>query len=259
MAFETKQYLIDLVRQLNLRHMDEPTRAQLADWKKKGVATSNQAAWDPDAELPNVNDKDKYGDFAPNELEGVLRWLSETAAANLFPNGENPIGQSLWSGHDSIKVAGIIKDVRTTYGKLSPMIVRFPFMKNEYDKADGYDIILKIKPEVDLIDFEKKFRTDFLPTLKSGAFSVGQFESMDSLYEIGSKVRGVDSQKKLRYILSMFFICCAFFGITGTFWIKCNKQRSQIGLLRAMGSPKAGIIKKFFINTPYYFSKRPRQ
>lgn len=81
MAFETKQYLIDLVRQLNLYHMDEPTRAQLADWKKKGVATSNQAAWDPDAELPNVNDKNKYGDFAPNELEGVLRWLSETAAA----------------------------------------------------------------------------------------------------------------------------------------------------------------------------------
>ena len=81
MAFETKQYLIDLVRQLNLRHMDEPTRAQLADWKKKGVATSNQAAWDPDADLPNRNDKDKYGDFAIGELEGVLRWLSETAAA----------------------------------------------------------------------------------------------------------------------------------------------------------------------------------
>ena len=181
-------------------------------------------------------------------IRGIC-YLSETAAANLFPNGENPIGQSLWSGHDSIKVAGIIKDVRTTYGKLSPMIVRFPFMKNEYDKADVYDIILKVKPEVDLIDFEKKFRTDFLPTLKSGAFSVGQFESMDSLYEIGSKVRGVDSQKKLRYILSMFFICCAFFGITGTFWIKCNKQRSQIGLLRAMGSTKAGIIKKFYIES----------
>ncbi len=80
MAFETKQYLIDLVRQLNLRHMDEPTRAQLADWKKKGVATSNQAAWDPDADLPKVKDQ-KYGTFAIGELEGVLRWLSETAAA----------------------------------------------------------------------------------------------------------------------------------------------------------------------------------
>ena len=60
MAFDIKQYMIDLVRQLNLRHMDGPTRAQLADWKKKGVATTKQASWDPNAPLPS-RDEEKYG------------------------------------------------------------------------------------------------------------------------------------------------------------------------------------------------------
>ena len=58
MALDIKKYMSDLVRQLNLRHMDEPTRAQLADWKKKGVATSKQEGWDPDAELPDINSAD---------------------------------------------------------------------------------------------------------------------------------------------------------------------------------------------------------
>lgn len=74
MAFDIKQYMIDLVRQLNLRHMDGPRRAQLADWKKKGVATTKQASWDPNAPLPS-RDEAKYGDLTDDEAQELYQTL----------------------------------------------------------------------------------------------------------------------------------------------------------------------------------------
>ena len=42
MAFDSEKFLIDLAKQLNLRNMDDATRAKLDDLKKKGVATKKQ-------------------------------------------------------------------------------------------------------------------------------------------------------------------------------------------------------------------------
>ena len=58
MAFETKKYIIDLTKQLNLRNMDDAQRARLADLKKKGVATGKQQKWDPDAPTPQIDAND---------------------------------------------------------------------------------------------------------------------------------------------------------------------------------------------------------
>lgn len=59
MAFESEKFLIDLAKQVNLRNMDDATRARLDDLKKKGVATKKQLGWFPDAPLP------LFGDITP--------------------------------------------------------------------------------------------------------------------------------------------------------------------------------------------------
>lgn len=61
MAFDSEKFLINLAKQLNLRNMDDATRAKLDDLKKKGVATKKQLAWDPDAALP------LFGDITPED------------------------------------------------------------------------------------------------------------------------------------------------------------------------------------------------
>ncbi len=58
MSFDTKNYITDLIIQLNLNNMDDATRERLKDLKKKGVATKDQAAWDPSKEPPKINDID---------------------------------------------------------------------------------------------------------------------------------------------------------------------------------------------------------
>ena len=71
MAIDIKKYMSDLVRQLNLRHMDEPTRAQLKAWQKDGRATGKQKGWDPDAELPKFDDAD-YRDSSSGTIRDDL-------------------------------------------------------------------------------------------------------------------------------------------------------------------------------------------
>ena len=58
MAFDTKNFIIDLAKQLNLNNMDDATRARLKDLKKKGVATKKQNGWDPGANPPEIDAND---------------------------------------------------------------------------------------------------------------------------------------------------------------------------------------------------------
>ena len=100
MAFDIKKYMSDLVRQLNLRHMDEPTRAQLADWKKKGVATSKQAGWDPDAELPDITSADYGSAITDDDCHKIMEELV-LLARDLTANS---------SLEDNKDVQGFLKD-----------------------------------------------------------------------------------------------------------------------------------------------------
>lgn len=56
MAFDSEKFLIDLAKQLNLRNMDDATRARLKDLKDKGVLTKKQQGWDPTKLLPEIVD-----------------------------------------------------------------------------------------------------------------------------------------------------------------------------------------------------------
>ncbi len=64
-TFESKNFIIDLVKQLNLNNMDDATRARLDDLNKKNVATKDQASWKPGKEkdLPKINATDESGAY----------------------------------------------------------------------------------------------------------------------------------------------------------------------------------------------------
>lgn len=55
MSFNTEGFIIDLVKQLNLRNMDTPRRKRLKELQDQGVATSKQNSWDLDAKLPDID------------------------------------------------------------------------------------------------------------------------------------------------------------------------------------------------------------
>ena len=172
-------------------------------------------------------------------------FITKMAAAKLFPDGSNPVGQKLYVS-EKIRpiIAGVLDDVMTSFGTYNPFALHFPFSDN-YNVFEAYEIIVKTKAGVDAERFKNTFMENKVPQLTDENIIVIGVESQEQVYSNARASMGVDGQVRLQYMLSFFFIACAFLGIAGTIWMKCNSRRSEIGLYRAMGSTKKGILGMF--------------
>ncbi len=101
MAFDNEKFIIDLAKQLNLRNMDDATRAKLEDLRKKGLLTKKQQEWNPAANLPTI------GDITPADPTAT-----PPRAATYTYNGEDV----------ATGVSPVIADLKDLYLKLAPVM-----------------------------------------------------------------------------------------------------------------------------------------
>lgn len=110
-----------------------------------------------------------------------------------------------------------------------------------------YMLTFKLKPNVDVPTFEKRFKAEVVPQLNVGNFyftKLGRFADIRHKYENES---GVTNTLRLQYSLAGFALLCVFLGMVGTFWIRCNARRQDIGLMRSMGATKKVIRNQFLM------------
>lgn len=178
---------------------------------------------------------------------GTICYLSKMAASQLFPDNSNPVGQKIWSHRDTLTVAGVINDVTAYFGTYVPAIIKFESFSGitgiSYNSAE---IILKLKDNANPEEFRKHFTENEMEKLRTENCRITEIRSLEDVYSDARTKMGIDGQTRLQYMLSFFFIACAFLGTAGTIWMKCNRRRSETGLYRAMGSTKKGILKMYF-------------
>ena len=51
----------------------------------------------------------------------------------------------------------------------------------------------------------------------------------------------------MHYALAGFAVLCIFLGMLGTFWIRSNARRQEIGVMRSMGASRDDIIVQFLM------------
>ena len=56
---------------------------------------------------------------------------------------------------------------------------------------------------------------------------------------------GAINQLRLKYSLAGFALLCIFLGMVGTFWIRCNARRQEIGIMRSMGASENAVRNQF--------------
>ena len=108
-----------------------------------------------------------------------------------------------------------------------------------------YMVTFRLKQNVDVAVFEKRFKAEVVPQLNVGNFyftKLGRFADIRRQYENES---GVTNTLRLQYSLAGFALLCVFLGMVGTFWIRCNARRQDIGLMRSMGATRKGICNQF--------------
>ena len=93
--------------------------------------------------------------------------------------------------------------------------------------------------------FEARFQEEVAPHLSQGNFF---YDGMQTFAEYGRRQAlssGITNKLRLQYSLGGFALLCIFLGMAGTFWIRANARREEIGIRRSMGASVGRITQQF--------------
>jgi hypothetical protein len=203
--------------------------------------------------------------FCPSGLKGHVRFLitctpdikiglaANTVLDDLCEKDRNLVIHSALSrrGKDiSEEIAGVFEDYKhRDYNQPLPLVVRF---KKELAETFGfleYAIVLRLKEGVDAKAFESRFMKEVAPQLKQGNYYLNRLRTFEEVGESFAKDQGIHIKLNTQFSLAAFALLCIFLGTLGTFWVRCDDRRQDIGLMRSLGASKTTIVRQFFVET----------
>ena len=177
-------------------------------------------------------------------------YISEDLALELFGTTD-AVGKKIYSGNkQSNKVGGVFKNVKhrdyENYYNLAIMVVPdvYAWSPDSYHLANS--IVFRLKDGVDTEAFEKRFKAEVAPHMKTGNFYFRSLTPFTEARKAGAETYGIYNKLRLQYSLAAFALLCIFLGMVGTFWIRCNARRQEIGLMRSLGASAGKIRFQFY-------------
>lgn len=173
-------------------------------------------------------------------------FVSEAIAQKAFGTAQ-AVGKKIFSGNSDITIDGVFKDVKTRDFQLTYplcMNVTHDFRLSRFTHLTTL-VIFRLKDGVDFDTFNERFRKEVAPHMKQGNFYFESFKPLSELrVELGN-MNGVYNQLRLKLSLAAFTLLCIFLGMLGTFWIRSNARRGEIGLMRSLGATEARVKRQF--------------
>lgn len=184
-------------------------------------------------------------DFSQREMIA----LSACAAKRLF--GTTDVVGKKVLGHNREKVweiVAVFQDIKH-FDVEQPYPLSIQSMKLEVSPymASVQNIVFRLKKGVDDEDFRERFEREVAPHIRKGNFYYNGLSTFDEYAYEKAVSSGVINRLRLHYSLAGFAILCIFLGMLGTFWIRSNARREEIGLMRSMGASQDCIVRQFLI------------
>ena len=175
--------------------------------------------------------------------EDGICYISENIARNMFGD-KDAVNQKIYVDKQSVyTIKGVYNNVKTEETGLPYALVIFC----EKDKM-GFPfpmITVRLKDGVDGKAFAQNFMDKIAPTFKGCNLSVDEVKSLKQLRTENGVLWNIQNRQALQYGLITFTLLCIFLGMVGTFWIRTNTRRQEIGLMRSMGASNAKITSQF--------------
>lgn len=183
----------------------------------------------------------------PEQPEGKV-FLSERLARLLFGTAD-AVGKKVYQSDEPLEVAGVFRDFKhRDYEQPYPLIVTmYSEMYGSQYMPWSYNFVIRLKPGVDVSAFKKRFREEVAPHLSVGNFYFDSLKEFSELSEAYAMQSGVTNKLRLQYALTGFALLCIFLGMVGTFWIRSNARREEIGVMRSMGASQGCLVRQFLI------------
>ena len=176
-------------------------------------------------------------------IEDRSVFITADAKQLLFGNAP-AIGKEISFGRgktETLKVAGVLDCVKMSGERLPTPLCILPFLSGNADwSIFGLvsDIFIRTQDGMQEEKFIQQFRKEIGPKLQIGNYYFKQITSGRKLKENYSYSTGVTNRIRLQTGLAIFFLVNMMLGIIGTFWLRCNARKSEVGLRMAMGSTR---------------------
>jgi hypothetical protein len=174
-------------------------------------------------------------------------YVSELFAQKMFGSTE-VIGKEVYDGTINIgKIGAVFQNVKTRdYNASYPLVIAFDkdFSMHDWVHKNNY-IVFRLKEGVDFEKFNERFTKEVAPHMNQGNFYFDCFKPFDETRRELGTLMGVYNKLRLKGSLTAFTLLCIFLGMVGTFWIRCNARRQEIGLMRSMGATEGRVKNQF--------------
>ncbi len=176
--------------------------------------------------------------------------ISRSMEQNLFPNS-SAIGQLIYKkdSSDVFRVTGVSVTMKDHLYSKERDIIFLPFKeqgmfgKNETYLENYYSISFQASPRLDEKDFAATFKDEMKTRLSIGNFYLTGITPINDIREFQLKAGGIYESLQNRIGFMVFFLFNVFLGIIGTFWLRIEKRKEEIGLRIAVGSSRGDVMK----------------
>lgn len=93
--------------------------------------------------------------------------------------------------------------------------------------------------------FTETFKREMRPRMQIGNYYLASLTDFRTESKNFEYYMGTTGTIRLQTILALFFLLCVFLGMGGTFWLRCNARREEIGIYMAIGSNRHRLIRQF--------------
>ena len=187
----------------------------------------------------------------PEDAHAKVRcYLSEHLALELFGT-TNVVGRQVYDGQkNGFEVGGVFKNLKhrdfENYYNLSIKVSPTVWFWVSANLHLGNAIIFRLKEGVDFDAFNTRFKAEVAPHMQTANFYFNGFQPFKEARQANAEMRGVYNKLRLQYSLAAFALLCIFLGMVGTFWVRCNARRQEIGLMRSLGASVGKVRFQFY-------------
>ena len=181
--------------------------------------------------------------------------ISKKAEKDLFKEA-SAIGQFIMDGDSSrLYVSGVIGEMKRFEFTRPQSYAFFLFDENNLlNQKEGQiwnntDICIKIKPGVQTRDFPARFKDEIKQSLAIGNYFLADIVPLTKQRESFLEGYGITTTLKYRIGMAIFFLVNVFLGVLGTFWLRIEKRKPEIGLRMSFGSTKAQVMSHMLMES----------
>ena len=181
--------------------------------------------------------------------------ISESLARALFPDGKALGHYMLENTHDfdeasaadnDRRIVGVVNDavIRSSMGRSMITYTSSTLAGLVSNDAGNIELVVRIKPNVNMASFLNDFRPLINTELKSGNVKAYDIKSYESIKEDLGLSQGETNELRLKTALAVFFLVNLCLGVIGTFYLQTRKRSEDAGVMRSFGATPGYIMRE---------------